>query len=409
MITGATFRACFDGLAAIGRDPERGGWSRLAWTPQDADARAWFRAEAERRGLDVERDRNGDLWAWWRPQGAAGPAVVTGSHLDTVPGGGAYDGALGVVAGLLTVDALRAAGAHPVRPIAVVAFADEEGARSGLPTFASRLLTGALAPAAALARTTADGVPLGEVLAAAGVDPAGLGPDPERLADVAAFVELHLEQGRGLADLGAPVAVATGIWPHGRWRLEAAGEGNHAGTTRMEDRRDPARVLAAAITGAAVHAVAAGGVATIGRVLVSPNGTNSVPARVRAWLDARAVDEDALTALLEGWTAEVERAADASGVSVELAEESRTPAVSFHGGLAGQVAAAVARQGEEPPRLSTAAGHDAGALAAAVPAAMLFVRNPTGVSHSPAEHADDADCLAGVAALGAVLEELACR
>ena len=408
-VTAAALRSCFDGLAAIGRDPQRGGWSRLAWTPEDAAARAWFTAEAEGRGLDVEQDRNGDLWAWWRPEGAAGPAVATGSHLDTVPGGGAYDGALGVVAGLLAVDALRAAGVRPVRPIAVVAFGDEEGARSGLPTFASRLLTGALAPATALARTTADGAPLGEVLAAAGVDPAGLGPDPERLADIAAFVELHVEQGRGLGELGAPVAVATGIGPHGRWRLEATGEGNHAGTTRMADRRDPTRVLAAAITGAAVHAVAVGGVATVGRILVSPNGTNSVPATVRAWLDARAPDQGALTALLDGWTGEVERTAEACGVAVELIEESRSPAVTFDVKLVERVAAALEWLGGAPPRLATAAGHDAGALAAAVPAAMLFVRNRTGVSHSPAEHAEDADCLAGVDALRTVLEDLACH
>lgn len=405
-ITGAAFRACFDALAAIGRDAERGGWSRLAWTAEDAAARAWFVAEAEARDLAVEQDRNGDLWAWWRPEGATGAAaVVTGSHLDTVTGGGAYDGALGVVAGLLAVDALRAGGARPVRPVAVVAFADEEGARSGLPTFASRLLTGALLPAAVLARTTTDGEPLGEVLAAAGVDPAGIGSDPGRLAGVAAFVELHVEQGRGLVDLRAPVGVATGIWPHGRWRLVATGEGNHAGTTRMADRRDPTRVLAAAITGAAVHAVAAGGVATIGRVLVDPNGTNSVPARVVAWLDARAPDEDSLTALLDGWNGEVGRAADACGVTLELVEESRTPAVTFDPELADRVAAVL----DGPPRLPTAAGHDAGALAATVPTAMLFVRNPTGVSHSPAEHADDADCLAGIAALQAVLEDLACR
>jgi beta-ureidopropionase / N-carbamoyl-L-amino-acid hydrolase len=403
------FRACFAGLAKIGRNPRTGGLNRLAWTAEDAEARAWFVVQAESAGLAVERDANGNLWAWWDPVGSTGPAIATGSHLDTVPDGGAYDGALGVVSALVAVEELQREGVRPIRPLAVVAFADEEGARFGTPTFGSRLLTGALDPASVLDRTDRQGVRLADALDGAGIKAAGTGPEPARLGRLAAFVELHVEQGRALVDEERSLGVATGIWPHGRWALTVIGEANHAGTTRMEDRRDPMTVLAAAVTAARDRALGAGGVATVGRVLVAPNGTNSIPARVRAWLDARAPDSPRLDALVDGWSADVAAAAEREGVEARVTEESRTPGVSFDSALSDQVAASLSKAGADPPFLPTAAGHDAGALAAAVPSTMLFVRNPTGVSHSPAEHADEADCLAGVAALRTVLEDLVCR
>jgi beta-ureidopropionase / N-carbamoyl-L-amino-acid hydrolase len=424
------FERCFEGLAAIGRDPA-GGWTRLAWTAEDAAARDWFRDEARARGLEVDQDAAGNLWAWWRPAGpppasgpppgadpdAAGPppaadpagAVAVGSHLDTVPNGGAYDGALGVVTGLVAVAELARREVTPTRPVAVVAFADEEGGRFGLPTFGSRVLAGALDPATALDRADQAGTTLAAALAGAGLDPATLGPDPDRLAGLAAFVELHVEQGRGLVDHGVPVGLATTMWPHGRWRLTLTGEANHAGTTRLEDRRDPMLGLAAAILAARAAAEELGAVATLGRVLVEPNSTNSVAGRVRAWLDARADRDQTLDWLLVAFQAAVEEAAGRHRLTVDLTGESRSPAVAFDARLRDRLAACLRARGQEPVELPTAAGHDAGVLAAALPTAMLFVRNPTGTSHSPAERAETDDCLAGVEALIAVVEELACR
>jgi N-carbamoyl-L-amino-acid hydrolase len=403
------FERAFGRLASIGRDPGTGGYSRLAWTDADRSAREWFTAAAAERGLAAETDRNGNLWAWWGPAG--GSAVVLGSHLDTVPSGGAYDGALGVVSGFLALDALMAAGVRPRRPVAVVAFADEEGARFGLPTFGSRLMTGALDPAVALRRTDVDGVELAQALGWFEVDPAGLGSDPERVGRIGHFLELHVEQGRALVDLSAPIGLATGIWPHGRWRLTLCGEPNHAGTTRLADRCDPMLPLARAIEVARglAAAAASGAVATVGRVLVQPNGTNAVPATVTAWLDARAAEDGALDWLVRDWSEEVRRTAAAEGVDVEVIEESRSALVTFDVGLTDRLAAVLTARGLPAPRLPTAAGHDAGALAAVVPAAMIFVRNPTGVSHSPAELAGPADCAIGVEVLAAAVEELACR
>jgi beta-ureidopropionase / N-carbamoyl-L-amino-acid hydrolase len=400
------FEACFGRLAAIGRDPA-GGWTRLAWTDEDRAARAWFRSEAGARGLTVDQDPAGNLWAWWGGSGADPDGVVAvGSHLDTVRGGGAYDGALGVVSGLLAVGELIGQGVEPGRPVAVVAFADEEGGRFGVPTFGSRVLTGALDPAEVLERADQDGVTVARAMAAAGVDPGRVGADPARVGRLGAFVELHVEQGRGLADLGQPVALGTGIWPHGRWRLTLTGEANHAGTTRLADRRDPMLGLAAAVLAARAAATELAAVATVGRVLVEPNSSNSVPGRVSAWLDGRAEQDQTLDWLVAAFQAAVEDAAGRNGLAVELDCESRSPAVELDRDLTARLDACLRADGLEPPALPTAAGHDAAALAAAVPTAMLFVRNPTGTSHSPEETAEVDDCLAGVRALAAAIEEL---
>jgi N-carbamoyl-L-amino-acid hydrolase len=194
--------------------------------------------------------------------------------------------------------------------------------------------------------------------------------------------------------------VATSIVAHGRWRLDLRGRADHAGTTRIEDRDDPMLALAATITAARQAAERRGVVATVGKVRVQPNGVNAIPSQVTAWLDARGTDPDLVRALV----AEVGEAAGTAAT-----EESWTPATDFPQDLRDRIAALLAGpDGVPAPVLPTGAGHDAGILAAAgVPAAMLFVRNPTGVSHSPDEHAERDDCLAGVAALARVVEELA--
>jgi N-carbamoyl-L-amino-acid hydrolase len=394
------FRTLWETLAPIGRTPS--GYRRYAWSEADAACRSWFTEQASSRGLTVETDRNGNLFAWLGDP-AAGDAVVTGSHFDSVPDGGGYDGPLGVVSALLALDLLAKRGATPSRPIAVAVFSEEEGARFGVPCLGSRLLTGALDPRSALGLRDAQALTLAEAMATAGADPSSLGPDPERLARIGCFLELHIEQGRALTDVDAAVGVASGIWPHGRWRLDLAGEGNHAGTTAMADRRDPLLTTAYTVLAANKEARLRGGRATIGRIEPSPNATNAVPSRVSAWLDARAPDETTLDGLVEAIVKRVQERAGRDGTSMVVTPESMSPPVAFS--LAERL---VARLGRVPV-LDTAAGHDACVFAGYVPTGMLFVRNPTGVSHAPAEAATDEDCAAGVAALADVLEDLACQ
>lgn len=391
----ASFDRMWSQLAFIGRDADTGGYRRYAWTDADLTCREWFVATARERDLDVETDRNGNLWAWWGDP-ARGDAVAVGSHLDSVPDGGAFDGPLGVVSAFSAIDRLRERGIAPRRPLAVVAFSDEEGARFGVACVGSRLLTGQLDPARARALRDAEGETLESVMRRAGHDPARLGPEPDRLARIGRFIELHIEQGRGLIDIGAPVGVASEIWPHGRWRLEFTGEANHAGTTRLTDRHDPMLAFASAVLVARSAAQRHDGLATFGKVHVRPGGVNAIPQKVTAWLDARAAGEPAVRAIV----ADVARSAEDTDCLV--AEESWTAATPFDATLRDRIRDLLGGA----PVLATGAGHDAGVLAnAGVATAMLFVRNPTGVSHSPLERADRADCLAGVDALATVLAD----
>ena len=392
-----TFPAMWAALLPVGRDAGTGGYRRFAWSRADHDLREWFSAEATRRGLDLTEDRMGNQWAWWGNPDRDGPGLVLGSHLDSVPDGGAYDGPLGVVSAFLALDELRARGFTPDRPVGIANFVDEEGARFGIALAGSRVLTGLLDPDKARNLKDIDGVTMAEAMRTAGRDPAHIGPDPEALARVGTYVELHVEQGRALADLDAPVAVGTDIWPHGRWRIDLPGEANHAGTTRLDDRRDALLELARVIQGARESASRRGCLATIGKVHVEPGGINAVASHATGWLDARGSNPEAVRGVIADVTAMVTHARG------EVREESWTPVTTFDPALASRLAGALGGI----PLLGTGAGHDAGVLTqAGIPSAMLFVRNPTGVSHSPAEFADPADCEAGIDALVGVVTEL---
>ncbi len=396
-----SFERMWRDLEPVGRCAASGGYFRAPFRSAERECASWFTEECARRSLEMSRDGNGNVVAWWRPAVSTTGGIVTGSHLDSVQDGGAYDGPLGVVSALAAVDLLRDRGFTPSKPIGVSVFVEEEGSRFGLACLGSRLMTGAVLPEAAKQLRDRGGILLPDAMVAAGLEPA-LGRS-DLLEGVECFVELHVEQGRGLVDRDAAIGVASGIWPHGRYRFDFDGEANHAGTTRMEDRHDPMLTYAMTALAANKQARLSGARATFGRVDVRPNGTNAVPSRVSAWMDARGETSGELEAMV----AEIERLAaeraGRDGTSVSVRVESVSGAVSFDPGLAQRIAA----QGDWPV-IETMAGHDAGIVSeAGTPTAMLFVRNPTGVSHSPAEFAETADCLAGVAALADTLQRLA--
>jgi N-carbamoyl-L-amino-acid hydrolase len=399
-----TFAELWQELTPIGRDAGTGGYRRYSWTPADAQGRAWFTRHAEALGLSVEPDRNGNLWAWWGD--ARTGAIVTGSHLDSVPDGGGYDGALGVASALAAVKMLKEQNFSPERAVVLALFTEEEGARFRVPCLGSRLMTGAVDPDAARALADDDGVTLAEAMTAAGADPARLGPDEDLLGRLAGFVELHVEQGRALAPLDVAIGVAEGIWPHGRWRFDFGGRADHAGTARFADRNDPMLPYASTVLAARQVAATNGALATFGKVIAEPGGANGVSSSVRAWLDSRAPDEATLDATYAFIGAAAADAANEHGVALNVRRESYTPLVRFDETLRDRITGVLAAAGTDAPVLPTGAGHDAGILAARIPTAMLFVRNPTGVSHSPAEQATPADCEAGVRALALVLEDL---
>jgi N-carbamoyl-L-amino-acid hydrolase len=394
-----SFEEMWASLVPVGRSASSGGYFRQPFGSAERECHAWFLEECTRRDLAVEHDGNGNTIAWW---GDGDDGVLTGSHLDSVLDGGAYDGPLGVVTAFAALDLLRERGYAPSRPIGIGAFVEEEGSRFGIACLGSRLATGAITPEAARQLRDRDNVTLEDAMSQRGIEPE-LGPG--RLLDrVGTFVELHVEQGRDLVHRDAAIGVASAIWPHARYRFDFTGDANHAGTTRMEDRHDPMLSYAMTALAANKQARLAGQRATFGRIEVAPNGTNAIPSRVTAWLDARCETDDLLGTLLDEITRQGAERAHRDGTLLTVTAESVSAAVAFDVALARRLS----RTLDDAPVIPTMAGHDAGILSAAgVPTAMLFVRNPAGVSHSPEEHAPMTDCLAGVDALAATLEELA--
>jgi beta-ureidopropionase / N-carbamoyl-L-amino-acid hydrolase len=371
------FQSWFGELAAIGSSET--GWNRLAWSPFEAEARAWFTRTAESIGLGVQQDGAGTLWAV-TDDADRGPWVCAGSHLDTQPNGGAYDGALGVVSALVAAAALIEAGSPRRHPLAVVAFVDEEGARFRTPTFASLAITG---------RLDVDHVleVMGDAPAIYDVTRDSLLASRSQLGRIRCFLEVHVEQGRSLVDRGLALGIADVLAPRQRGRVEFEGEANHAGTTAMAGRRDA--LLPAARFVLAVDEIArarAGAVGTVGKIEVSPGSTNSIPGHVAASLDVRALERETVATMVDELRGRFGAAT--------FGMESSNDGARFDDDLRGRLSEAAASRGMAAGDLPSYAGHDAGILAPHVPSAMLFVRNPTGASHTPAESASEADCLA---------------
>jgi N-carbamoyl-L-amino-acid hydrolase len=408
MITAVGLAARLDALGGIGVRPE--GVYRLAWTEEEAATRAWFERQAGDIGLHVERDPAGNLWA-----GQAGPDLrppwwAVGSHLDSVRGGGRFDGPLGVACGF----EIAAGATHPV---AVISFADEEGARFNTPTFGSKALAGRLDLPAVLARRDDDGVSLADAMRAAGVDPAGVAGAPAWLQQkLAGFIEIHIDQTTELARAGEPVGVVSGLAARTRLEVRLTGRADHAGTTPRSERRDALSAAARLIVGAEDLAGADRPLdgdhgpltVTTSRIITKPNAPTTIAAEVRLWIDARAQGFAAIDdwrVRLDGLAVELQ---ERSGVEIELAVASRTDAREF----APELRAALARAAEDvlghaPPELVCFAGHDAGVLAERVPAAMLLVRNPTGVSHSPEESVELEDAAIAARVVARALEAMA--
>jgi N-carbamoyl-L-amino-acid hydrolase len=364
------------GLDGVGRDGD--GWTRLAWTREDDVAGEWFAAQAAAAGLRVERDPAGNRWA---VPDVPGPWWATGSHVDTVRRGGRYDGALGVAAGFAVAAELDA-------PVAVISFADEEGARFNTPTFGSRALAGRLARDV-LDRLDADGVRLATALSNAGIAPEGLADAPTWRERLRGFLELHIDQSRDVFAAGEPFGVVSGLAARLRALATLHGRADHAGTTPLDEREDA--LLAAARLIVRAHELARerpGMRATAGRLLVEPNAPTTVPALARVWLDARAPDP----ATLDSWLAALRDAAP-------LDIQSRSDGVRFDARVREALGGA--------PEVLCFAGHDAGILAEHLPAGMLLVRNEAGTSHAHDEHVELADAAAAATALAGALERLA--
>ena len=380
-----------------------GGCARLALTDADRDGRDLVVTWMRDLGLKVDVDVVGNIIGTWDV--GQGAPVMTGSHIDTVRTGGRYDGNLGVLAGLEVVESLMAAGVRPRRPIAVAVFSNEEGARFQPDMLGSLVYVGGLAVEDALSTVSIDGCAYGDELTRIGY--AGNLPCPAPAPH--AFVELHIEQGPVLEREGFRFGAVTGVQGISWQEIRIDGQSNHAGTTPMDLRHDPAVVAARITVFLRELAERYGGhqVCTVGRVDLHPNLINVVPKSATLTLDVRNTDETKLRAAEAEIDDFVRRVADDEGVSITRRVLARFEPVDFDPRVIDIVAAAIEAKGVAHRRLPSGAGHDAQMLARVCPTAMIFTPSHLGISHNPAEHTDDADLVDGAQILLDVMLELA--
>jgi N-carbamoyl-L-amino-acid hydrolase len=373
-----------EGLAAIGRDPA-GGISRPAWSPAHEEARAWLVARFRDAGLAVRVDPAGNVFG---RLGEGTPVVLTGSHIDTVPRGGPLDGALGVLAGLECLRVIARAGRRAPRALEVVAFTDEEGRFYGF--FGSRAMTGSLDLTLAERLTDPAGRPLSEAMRRAGFDLARAGEARRAPGELAAYVELHIEQGPWLEADGIPIGVVDAIVGIRRVRLTFVGQPDHAGTTPMDRRRDAFFAAAEYATKSRALVVRDGGraVTTIGVVEVRPGVPNIVPERAVLLQELRDADPAVLERLTTRTLGTARRVARRHGLALEVEPVMRADPVRMSAAVQGAIEAAAAALGLPTRRMPSGAGHDAQILAGVTEAGMLFVPSQGGRSHRPDEWTD---------------------
>jgi N-carbamoyl-L-amino-acid hydrolase len=384
-IDAGRLRADIEALAAIGRDPT-GGITRPAWSPAHEEARAWLLGRLRAAGLAARVDSAGNVFG---RLGEGTPVVMTGSHIDTVPRGGPLDGALGVLAGLECLRAVAASGRRPARPLEVAAFTDEEGRFYGF--FGSRAMTGALDRQLAERLADPAGLPLPEAMRRAGFDLAAAPTARRDAEDIAAYVELHIEQGPWLEADDLPIGVVESIVGIRRFRLVFVGQPDHAGTTPM-DRRKDAFLTAAEYAAKSRDLVVRGGqgraVTTIGVVDVRPGVPNIVPERTALLQELRDSDPAVLERLASRTLRTAERVARQRGLGLEVEHLMRADPVRMSPRIQATIEAAAAALGLGTRRMPSGAGHDAQILAAVTDAGMIFVPSQGGRSHRPDEWTD---------------------
>ncbi|MER8696934.1 Zn-dependent hydrolase [Mesorhizobium opportunistum] len=391
-------------LGAVGRDAE-GRLIRLAASDTDKLGRDLFVGWLRQAGLEVAIDRIGNIFGIWQDANNNGQApVLIGSHIDTVIDAGIYDGCYGVLAGLEVIETLKSSGLSPSRPIAVAAFTNEEGVRFSPDMMGSLVHAGGVDVEAALAAIGTDGSTLGQELARIGYagdrEPGFLKPH--------IYVELHIEQGPVLEREGIPIGAVESLQGISWQRITIDGVANHAGTTPMSMRCDAGYAAACVVTFLHDRAAASNSptVATVGTMRFEPNAINVIPSRAVFTVDLRDPDEQHLQAEEAALAAFLERLAD-EGITVTVERLARFEPVIFDGRVVELIEAAASKRGLVSRRMTSGAGHDAQMIARIAPAAMIFVPSAGGISHSPREHTEDAELVAGANILLDVVADLA--
>lgn len=397
-------RAIAECRRIAGMSEEVGGTTRRFLTPPVREVHALLHGRMEAIGMNVSVDAAGNLRGRWHPPAGRSKRLIIGSHIDTVPNAGAFDGILGVTLALECAEIAQEL-KLPLT-IEIIAFSEEEGVRFGVPFIGSRAAAGRFDPAL-LKLKDADGATLDDAIRAFGLDPGGI----EKAAidaDALGFLEVHIEQGPVLEAEGLQVAAVTAIVGQTRHILTWTGHANHAGTTPMHLRRD-------ALAGAAEWIVAVeslaqrtdGLVATVGHVDVEPNAGNVIAGAVRVSLDVRHADDAARKSAVDALLAQAETIAARRGLALQCARQMDQPAVPMDERLTAFLAEATEAAGLPVKLMPSGAGHDAMVMASRVPTAMLFLRSPGGLSHHPDETVLEEDVAAALGVCRKFLERLA--
>ena len=393
-------------LAEIGKS-EGGGVTRLSFTEEERTAKDLVASYMREAGLTVREDAAGNLIG--RCEGRVGdaPVVLTGSHVDSVRNGGDFDGPLGVLGAVEALQTMNERGVETERPVEVVAFTDEEGARFSLGMIGSRATAGTLIPEH-LANEDENGMSIAEAMHASGLDPGRIDEAARAPGSVYAYVELHVEQGRILESENLPVGVVTGIAGPTWLRFTLAGEAAHAGTTPMNLRRD-ALAAAAAVIGRIEREAARTGtsVGTVGQLDLSPGGINIIPGQVSFSLDLRDIDEGVRNDVEVRIMHEAALMCEKRGVELETKTLQRLPPAPCSALVRDAAWEACETLGFKPFGLASGAGHDGMHLTELCPIGMIFVRSKDGLSHNPAEYSSKEDCAAGAEVLYRTLLKLA--
>jgi len=397
-------RAIAECKSLAGFTEEPGRTTRRFLTPPVRDVHAHLRGRMEALGMAVHVDAIGNLRGLWRPAGATAKRLILGSHIDTVPNAGAYDGVLGVMLALEWVHIAEEIGFS--MPIEVIAFSEEEGVRYGVPFLGSRAVGGVF-DEKMLAYEDAEGVRMDEAIRAFGLDPSKIVQAAIDPAEVCGFIEIHIEQGPVLEAENLQLAVVNAIVGQTRLGLRFTGQANHAGTTPMHLRRDALAAAAEWITRVEATAQAEDGlVATVGKIEARPNAGNVIPGQVDVTLDLRQMSSRTRSEWTRQLINDASLIAHKRGVEVEWVEKMNERAVEMDQYLTGRLKSAVEAASFPARTMPSGAGHDAMVMAARVPAAMLFLRSPGGISHHPDEAVREEDVEAALLVGQKFLEKL---
>ncbi len=386
-------------LGEIGRDPVTGGVNRTAFSPAEMEARQWFVNRLEEAGCTVRLDAIGNIIGRLEGRNPAAAPIVIGSHLDSVPQGGRFDGALGVMIGLEIVHCLRDLGTVLDHPLEIVSFSDEEGGLLGSRGWIGTVTDEDL-------EQIYSGRPLHEALRELGLDPGQVDEARRETGEIAAYLEIHIEQGRVLEREGLQVGIVEGIVALDEYEIIVRGTANHAGTTRLADRDDPMAAAARMMAAVREEVVAQGGdlVATIGVVGVEPGAPNVIPSEVRFTIDIRDPSRLVLERAVANLQSTFTTFAAEEGVTVEWKTLHAIPAAPADPVVMTALREAVESYAYPWRIMASGAGHDAQSVADIAPMGMLFAPSVGGLSHTPAEFTRtvDAACCADVL-LGALM------